>query len=304
MAIRKRMTLAATVLAATLLAAAPARAAGSEAPGDGVYADHIDWGMIIDMTGPASAAQSLWANGFRDYVRMVNDGGGINGRKINVVVEDDRLDASLDRIAYDKLSSQTPVLGISGSGNANGQVALATLIRRGKVPLVGSYTTTRAVTVPPTPMFYGGFCGYNEMASVAVGSMAERLKAKAPKVVTVHLDTAGGKEYAEYVAAAATRAGGSARALPIKANAADATAQVLDIASTKPDFVTVHGTPTTAILLMRALAQYGDKTSVVGIAYLGTPTVYNSLSPEAGASYSFVSCFAPSTERTCRVRAR
>jgi branched-chain amino acid transport system substrate-binding protein len=29
------------------------------------------------------------------------------------------------------------------------------------------------------------------------------------------------------------------------------------------------------------------------MAYIGTPLVYNSLSPETGANYSFVSCFTP-----------
>ncbi len=101
---------------------------------------------------------------------MANDAGGVNGRKINALVEDDRFDPALDRIAWEKLSIQTPALGLSGLGNANGQAALATTIRRGKLPLLGAYTTTKALTTPPTPMFYGGFCGYNEMAEVGVGA--------------------------------------------------------------------------------------------------------------------------------------
>ncbi len=296
LAIQGRMVrrLAATGLFATALLTAPlAHAALSEVPNDGVFADHIDWGVIMDLTGPAAAAQTLWTAGFKDFLRMANDAGGVNGRKINSLVEDNRFDPALDRIAWEKLNTQTPALGVSGMGNANGQAALATTIRRGKLPVLGAYTTTKALTTPPTPMFYGGFCGYNEMAAVGVGAMTDKLKLSAPKVAIVHLDTAGGKEYADYIMAAAKRAGGSAEPLPIKFNAADATAQVLQIVNTKPDFVAVHGTPTTAILLMRAMAQYGIKTPVFGMAYIGTPLVYNSLNPEIGANYSFVSCFTP-----------
>ena len=276
------------VLAAPMFAAAAA-----EIPADGVYADHIDWGVIMDLSGPTSASQAVWTNGFKDYIRMVDDAGGVNGRKINVLVEDNRFDPAIDRVAFEKLSNQTPVLGISGMGNASSQVALNSLIRRGKVPVVGSYTTARALTEPPTPMFYGGFCGYNEMAEVGVGFLTDHLKLKAPKVVTVHLDTAGGKEYADYVTQAVTRAGGTTKNVPIKANAADATPQVLEIINTKPDFIAVHGTSTTPILLMRAMQQYGLKIPVFGMAYIGTPVVYNSLSPEAASDYSFVSCFTP-----------
>lgn len=281
-------------LAATLmLGASPLAFAASESPSDGVYADHIDWGVIMDLSGPTAASQAIWTNGFKDYARKVNDAGGINGRKVNLLVEDERFDAQLDRIAFEKLTGQTPVLGISGMGNASAQVALASTIRRGKVPVLGSYTTTKAVTEPPTPMFYGGFCGYKEMAQVGVGSLADRLKLTAPKVVTVHLDTAGGKEYADFVAAAVAQRGGTSKAVPIKANAADATAQVLEIIADKPDFVAIHGTSTTPVLVMRAMQQYGLKTPVFGMAYIGTPIVYNSLPPEAGAHYSFVSCFTP-----------
>ena len=55
---RSRTYLAAALLATTILAAPAVRAAGSEAPDDGVYADHIDWGVIIDLIGPASATQT------------------------------------------------------------------------------------------------------------------------------------------------------------------------------------------------------------------------------------------------------
>ena len=275
------------------LAASPVPSIAADLPSDGVYGDHIDWGVIMDLSGPASPSQIIWTNGLKDYIRMVDDAGGVNGRKINLLVEDNRFDPSLDRIAFEKLSSQTPVLGISGMGNANGQVALNAMIRRGKVPVVGSYTTAKALTEPPTPMFYGGFCGYNEMASVGVGFLTEQLKLAAPKVLTVHLDTAGGKEYADYVAAAAKRAGGTHVAVPIKPNAADATAQVLEISNAKPDFIAVHGTTTTPILLLRAMQQYGLTMPVFGMAYIGTPVVYSSLPPEAGNKYSFVSCFTP-----------
>ena len=72
-----------------------------ELPADGVYKDRIDWGLIMDITGPSAAAQVPWVNGFQDYMRKVNEAGGIHARKINVLAEDDRYDASLHRISFD-----------------------------------------------------------------------------------------------------------------------------------------------------------------------------------------------------------
>jgi ABC-type branched-subunit amino acid transport system substrate-binding protein len=155
--------------------------------------------------------------------------------------EDDRFDSSLFRVNYEKLVSQTPVLVISGIGNASAQVALMPTIKRGKVPIVGSYTNTKAALEPANPMWYSGFCNYNEQAQVAVGFFSEKLKLKAPKVAVVHLDTAGGKEYYDYVSAAVAKFGGTAKSLPLKVTAIDANAQIRDIMESKPDFVTIHG---------------------------------------------------------------
>ena len=289
-----RRRAAARKFALALLAAGLACGAGAfERPADGVYNDRVDWGLIMDMSGPTNAAQLPWVNGFQDYMRKVNEAGGIHGRKVNVLAEDDRYDASLHRIAYERLVSQTPTLGISGMGNSSAQSALMPMIRRGKVPIVGTYTTTKAGTEPPTPMFYNGFCGYKEMAQVGVGYFTDALKLKAPKVAVVHLDVASGKEYFDFIEAAAARRGGSAKSLPVKVTAVDVTPQVLDIVSTKPDLVAVHGSPNVAILLMRTMNQYALQIPTFAVTYQGTPVVYSAIGPEAGRQYHFMSCFTP-----------
>ena len=113
---RRRIAVAAAAFTAFAVLA-------QERPSDGVYKDRIDWGVMMDMSGPASASQLVWTQGFQSYMRKVNEAGGINGRKINVLAEDDRFDAQQARVNLDKLSSQTPVLGISGMGMSSFQVA-------------------------------------------------------------------------------------------------------------------------------------------------------------------------------------
>lgn len=277
---------------ASCIAAFSIAASGFEMPADGVRADAIDWGIIMDMSGPSAAAQMPWVHGFQDYMRKVNESGGVNGRKINVLAEDDRYDASVHRVAFEKLSSQTPVLGVSGLGNSSAQAALMPAIRKGKVPVLGTYTAVKSGVEPPSPMYYAGFCGYKEMAQVGVGYFATTLK-KPPKVAVVHLDVASGKEYFEMIEAAAASHGGSAKSVPIKVTAADATPQALEIMAQKPDVIALHGAPTTAILVMRALSQYGVSIPTFAGTYQGSPVVYSALGPEAGKNYYFMSCLTP-----------
>lgn len=290
----RRLRLSIFGLAAILgIAGQPALA--FEAPSDGVYKDRIDWGMTIDMSGPASASQRPWGLGFQAALRAVNEKGGIGGRKINVLAEDSRYDVTNERVLYEKFATQTPTLGMSGLGNSSAQVALLPMIKRTKLPVVGTYTTARQAIEPAFPQFYGGFCGFKEMAQVGIGFFTERLKLTAPKVALVHLDVASGKEYAGYVEEAVKALGGTVKAIPIKVVAADATPQVLEILNMKPDFVAVHGVSPTSILVMKAMQQYGITTPAFAISYLGTPGIYESLSAQAGKNYYFVSCFSPAS---------
>ena len=268
-------------------------AQGFEAPADGVYKDRIDWGVTMDMSGPTSASQGIWVNGFQDYMRKINEAGGINGRKINVLAEDNRYNAATDKIAIEKLTGQTPVIAISGMGTSASQVALAPTLKAGKVPIVGTYTPTRALSEPVTPMVYNGFCGYKEMAQTGIGYYIDSLKMKAPKIMTVAIESTGGKEYHDYVTEVAKKYGGTASMVTMKVTAVDVTPQVLEIVAQKPDLITVYGVANTAILTLKAMQQYGMKTPVFGISYLGAPQIFQAMGPEAGANYSFVSCFTP-----------
>lgn len=167
------------------------------------------------------------------------------------------------------------------------------MIKSGKVPIVGAYALARSGYEPANPMYYAGFCGTREMAQTGIGYFTERLKLKNPKVAVVHLDVAGGKEYADFVTTEVTKLGGVTKALPVKSGAADVTAQVLDIIAMKADVVTIYGVPSNSILTLRTLQQYGAKTPAFGITHLGTPEIYTAIGPEAGANYYFMSCFTP-----------
>jgi branched-chain amino acid transport system substrate-binding protein len=248
----------------------------------------------MDLSGPTSASQSIWVAGLQDRIRKTNEAGGVHGRRINVLAEDNRFNAATDRIAFEKLVGQTPVIAISGMGTSASQVALAPTIKAGKVPIVATYTSTKALSEPVSPMVYNGFCGYKEMAQAGIGHFVDKLKLKAPRVITVAIESAGGKEYHDYMAEAVGKLGGTAHHVTMKVTAVDVTPQVLEIMDKKPDFITIYGVPNTAILTMKALQQYGVNIPAFGITYLGAPQIFQSMGPQAGANYNFVSCFTPS----------
>jgi branched-chain amino acid transport system substrate-binding protein len=280
-------------VALALASLSTAALAQFESPGDGVYKDRIDVGTMMDMSGPASGSQAIWTNGFQDYMRKVNDSGGVNGRKINVLSEDSRFNPAQDKINYEKLVGQTPVISIGGVGSSSSQVSLAPSIRGGKVPVIGTYTTTKPLTEPISPLVYGGFCSYLQMAQTGVGYYVDKLKLKNPKVMVVSIESAGGVEYHQFIDAAVKKLGGTSSLVTMKITAADVTPQVQEIIAQKPDFITIYGISNTAILTMKTMQQYGLKIPAFGISYLLSPQIYNAMGPEAGANYNVVSCFTP-----------
>jgi len=86
-------------LAAIMVSATAVGAFAFEAVDDGVYKDRIDWGVTMDLSGANSPQHLAYTSGLRDYIGKLNDSGGINGRKINLLVEDDRADPALMRAA-------------------------------------------------------------------------------------------------------------------------------------------------------------------------------------------------------------
>ena len=79
----------AVIVASTLIAAASGTAWSAEKKyGPGVTDTEIKIGQTIAYSGPASSFGTV-GHTIAAYYRMINDGGGVNGRKINFISADD-----------------------------------------------------------------------------------------------------------------------------------------------------------------------------------------------------------------------
>lgn len=56
----------------------------------GVTDRSIKIGLIVAMTCPAASLGGVGAEAIKTYIRYVNDRGGVNGRQLNLLIEDDR----------------------------------------------------------------------------------------------------------------------------------------------------------------------------------------------------------------------
>src|SRR5262245_6038339 len=91
-----------------LVAAALCASAAAAAPPPGVTDKEIKLGTTMPMTGPIAFYGEM-TKGSRAYFNKINDEGGINGRKITYVIEDDAYNPTKTVPATRKLVEQEKI---------------------------------------------------------------------------------------------------------------------------------------------------------------------------------------------------
>jgi branched-chain amino acid transport system substrate-binding protein len=98
----------------------------------GVTDSEIRIGVIYDQTGPATPVTVPASKAFKNYFQWVNEKGGINGRKIKLIIEDDRYSIPATISAYKKLLLKDKVLVLLGPASSHGIFALTSAILKDK----------------------------------------------------------------------------------------------------------------------------------------------------------------------------
>jgi branched-chain amino acid transport system substrate-binding protein len=264
-------------------------------PREGVTKDTIKYGMIYDQTGPQTVAQTPWAHGFLTQVNKANDAGGINGRKIEILDEDDKGEVPVGIAAYKKLVSQTPVVGISGINGSSIQEAALKSIEKDNMPLIGPQSTVKGGMVPLHKSIFYIVPPYADQADVIMDYQAKRTSKTSPNVAIFRLTAASGIEVAELITKRVQEAGGKIVAdeqMDVTATSADAQAQ--KIAASKPDWILVHSAPTQAAALMKSLQKLNAKIPLISTFAAGGPTAYGAVPAEFGDEYQYTAPTTPS----------
>ena len=100
----------------------------------GVDSSSINLGIITATSGPAVSSFTGFVEGARLRVAQQNAKGGVNGRKINITVYDDKADGSTQSSAANKAILQDNVFGIVEASTVDTMMAI---FKNSNVPVVG-----------------------------------------------------------------------------------------------------------------------------------------------------------------------
>ncbi|NWG02904.1 MAG: ABC transporter substrate-binding protein, partial [Syntrophaceae bacterium] len=102
----------------------------------GITKDKVKVGAYQPLTGILAAEAKQVADGVRAYFSHINDGGGVNGRKIEYLVENDNYDPQQAMAAAKKLVERDQIFAmVAPLGTVTGMAVLPYLIKQ-NVPLV------------------------------------------------------------------------------------------------------------------------------------------------------------------------
>ncbi len=121
------------LLAAVVLSAA---GCGGQAGGGDAGGEPFKVGAVLSLTGTYAALGAAEKNAIELEVDRINEEGGIEGRQLEVIIEDDGTDEAKAVSAATKLIDQDGVLAIIGASGTGQTMAMRSELQRASIPQV------------------------------------------------------------------------------------------------------------------------------------------------------------------------
>ena len=247
----------------TLLVASPVSAQGTP----GVTADEIRIGALGALTGPGYLYGRLIMNGAETVFNETNKAGGVHGRKIVLVREDDRCDPASAIAAAKKLIFQHQVFMLHGGGCSNASIAARPEIEKANIPWVVFASVADEVTLPTAPYIFSTALAAS-IESAAQLEFAAQQGAKRVAVISMR-DAWGRARYNPLMEAFKRKGVTPVADEEMSPDANDATPQVLRLRQANPDAVIIVLYPKAAAVYMRDATKLGFKPMQIGQSALG-----------------------------------
>lgn len=255
------------VLAAAVgvaLVAAPALANHTQ----GVTKDGIKIGFFGPITGPGYLWGKLVMNGAQIVYNEVNKAGGIHGRKIATVREDDRCDVATGIAAMKKLVYQDKVFLVHGGGCSNPAIAGREEVDKAGVPFVNFLAVADKITVPRAPYIWSTAIASTTESYLQADLTASNPAFKRVAVISQH-DAWGQSRYDPLMVRLKKHGLAPVADEEITVDANDATAQILRIQRAKADALILVTYPKPGAVVVRDMYKLGLRIPVIGQRAIG-----------------------------------
>jgi branched-chain amino acid transport system substrate-binding protein len=271
-------------LATLLAAAAPLVARAADVPG--VTKDEIKIGSFGSLTGPTYLYGKLTMNGVDAVFAKVNEEGGVNGRKLVLVREDDRCDPATAIAAVKKLVFNENVFALIGGGCSNAALAARPEIIKDAVPYIVFASVADGISDPVAKNIYSTMTT-SSIESRAQVQYALDHGAKKIAIVSQH-DAWGQSRYDPLMAEFKKRSLTPVVDLEMTVDDNDATTQALKITQAGADAIIMELYAKPGAVLVRSLNKLGQNPMLIAQTGIADPVAFTKEVAIPGATDKFV----------------
>ena len=241
----------------------------------GVTGDKIVLGQAAVFSGPAAQLGIQMRNGILAYFNFVNERGGVHGRKLELVTEDDKYEVSVAPGASKKLIEEKKVFGLLGYvGTPTGVVHLP-VVTQAKVPLVGMFTGAEALRVPLNRYVFHVRASYYDETEKIVEQV---LSIGGKKIAVFYQDDAYGQAGLKGVDIAMTKRGLKIGALgTVERNTLKVENAVKTINAAQPDAVVMIGAYAACAEFIRQMKKAGSAATFYNVSFVGSKALADAL---------------------------
>jgi ABC-type branched-subunit amino acid transport system substrate-binding protein len=261
----------------SLLAAALALSPAAHAE-NGVTADRILLGQAAVLSGPAAQLGIQLRNGIKAYLDYVNAKGGVYGRKIELVSEDDHYDPAAAPAATKKLIEQHKVFALIGYVGTPTGVAHLPVITEAKVPLVGMFTGAEALRVPFNRYVFHVRASYYDETEKIVEQV---VSTGGRKISVFYQNDAYGEAGRKGAEIALTKRGMKIHSSgTVERNTSKVEAAVKTINASQPDAVVMVGAYAACAEFIKQMRKAGSGATFYNVSFVGSKALADALGPE------------------------
>lgn len=266
-----------------LIALATFGAHAEEVPG--VTETSIRVGMITDLTGPVAFLGQEASAGAQLYLRHVNEQGGVHGRTLELLVEDDGYKPPRSVAAFRKLVDRDQVFCFAGNLATTTTMATFPFLERERIPLVLPLTMASTMYTPARRYVFAMSPSYSIQSWIIAKYILEVEQAESPRLAVFYQNDDGGRDGLKGLREAAAYYD-----LPIVAaegyrrGAVDFSTQVLNLKKADPTHVVLLSVYREAAAVLKEARMSGWQPRFIGSAAAADDKVVE-LAGEAAAGY-------------------
>ena len=252
----------------------------------GLAQDTIKIGFFAPITGPAAVDGTSAKNAVEIGVKEVNGAGGIKGKKVDLIIYDDRLKAEEAVAIANKLIEKDKVAGVVSGSYSGPTRVTAPIFQKAGMPMVAGYAVHPDVTWDPKAkkpndfIFRNGFLGEVEGAAAAEFAV-KNLKAK--KMSLIFMDNDFGRAISAGFAAHAEKLGASilTKQMYKFPGEKDFRPFLTRIKEGNPDLIFAAGYYNEAAAIVRQSKELGIKSTIMGEEGFDSPKFLEIAGPTA-----------------------